>query len=82
MGFRNCRRKGRRRLNVSVEGVGEWIDRKLSTIAFAADAADEAPRALITALPRLATVGINVSSNHALSLMAAVAGFPLIRAFL
>ncbi len=70
-------------LNVSSSmGSGRMTDRKPSTIAFAADVADEAPRALTTALPRLATVGINVSSNHALSLIAAVAGLPLIRAFL
>ena len=58
------------------------IDRRLSMIAFAADAAEDAPRALITAEPRLATVGMNTSSNQPASEMTLVAASPLILAFL
>ena len=50
--------------------------------ALAAEAADEAPRALITAPPRLATVGMNVSVNQSLSVMTLVTGVPAISAFL
>ena len=38
-----------------------------SIAAFAADAADDAPRASMIAAPRLATVGMNVSRSHASS---------------
>ena len=43
--------------------------------ADAADAADDDPRALITAAPRCCTVGMNVCLNQ-LSLTAAIAGLP------
>ena len=46
-------------------GRGRMDERTLSTAALAAEAADDAPRALITAPPRLATVGMYVSANQA-----------------
>src|SRR5262245_1077196 len=69
-------------LKQSPAGVGLEAERRLSIAAFAAEAADDAPRALITAAPRLATVGMNVSASHAASLMTWGAGFPPIVAFL
>ena len=44
--------------------------------ALAAEAADDAPRALITAAPRLATVGMNVSLIQASSFTSDLAGLP------
>src|SRR3954451_16430632 len=52
-----------------------------STAAFAAEAAEEAPRASMMAAPRLATVGMNVSAIQASSSMAARACLPAIRAW-
>ena len=44
--------------------------------AFAADAAEDAPRASMMAAPRFATVGRNVPSTHAWSFTASYAFFP------
>ena len=49
-------------------------ERTLSRAALAAEAAEEAPRALMTAPPRLATVGMKVSVNQDGSVMTWVAG--------
>ena len=49
--------------------MGYEAERTLSSAALAAEAADDAPRALITAAPRLATVGMNVSENQAASVI-------------
>ena len=62
--------------------MGVTTDLTPSSAALAAEAADEPPRALITAAPRLATVGTKVSVNQAWSVMTSVAGLPPIRAFL
>src|SRR3954452_12676648 len=46
--------------------------------AFAAEAAEEEPRAWMIAAPRLATVGMNSFSSHAWSLTTSAAFLPLI----
>src|SRR5205807_1286114 len=56
-------------------------ERTVSTTAFAADAADDKPRALIIAAPRCCTVWINVSFNHFSSPITSFAARPLIFAF-
>ncbi len=68
-------------LKQSPAGVGLEAERRLSMAAFAADAADDAPRALMTAAPRLATVLTKVSASQAASVMTWGAGFPPISAF-
>src|SRR5215213_6681597 len=52
-----------------------------SMAPLAADRALDSPRALITAAPRVCTIGTNVCSSQARSVMLSVAGLPLIRAF-
>src|SRR5438094_8427086 len=52
-----------------------------SMAPLAADRAEDAPRALITAAPRFWHCGTNVFSSQARSVMTSVAGRPLIRAF-
>src|SRR6266567_7013638 len=47
---------------------------------FAADSAEDAPRALITAAPRFWHCGTKVFSSQARSVMTSVAGLPLILA--
>jgi hypothetical protein len=44
--------------------------------AFAADAADDRPRASMMAAPRLPTVGMNVFAFHSASLMASFNDLP------
>ena len=51
-----------------------------STVALAADAADDSPRASMMAAPRLATVGMNVSAIQAWSFTASAALWPPTRA--
>src|SRR5260370_39026432 len=51
-----------------------------SNAPLAADRAELAPRALITAAPRVCTCETNVFSSHARSVMTSVAGRPLILA--
>src|SRR5262249_3687093 len=48
-----------------------------SIAPLAADSALESPRALMTAAPRVCTIGTNVCSSHARSVIVSVAGFPL-----
>ena len=48
----------------SPSGVPLTQSKTWSTAALAADAADEAPRASMIAAPRLATVGMKVSSSQ------------------
>src|SRR5512144_1715551 len=50
--------------------------RMWSIAALAADAADDAPRASMTAAPRLATVGMKVPSTHSWSPISSYALFP------
>src|SRR5678816_316571 len=57
-------------------GVPATQSRTWSIAAFAADAADESPRASMMAAPRFCTVGMKVLSIHAWSLMACAAFFP------
>ncbi len=54
-------------LTQSSLGVPSAHDRMWPMAALAADAADDRPRASMTAAPRLATVGMNVDSTHAWS---------------
>src|SRR5215467_4368051 len=65
----------------SPAAVPEWIARTESTMALAADPADDAPRALIIAAPRLCTVEINSCFSQASSPITSGAGRPPIRAF-
>ena len=51
-------------LTQSPVGVPSNQVRMWSSAAEAAEAAEEEPRALMTAAPRCCTVGMNVSSNH------------------
>src|SRR6266550_1451306 len=62
----------------SLSGVSVINERTVSTTAFAADAADDKPRALIIAAPRCCTVWINVSFNHLSSPITSFAARPLI----
>src|SRR5918911_5688405 len=48
----------------SPSGVPDTQSRTWSIAAFAAEAADDAPRASMIAAPRLATVGMNVSRSQ------------------
>src|SRR5260221_7567970 len=50
--------------------------RTWSIAAFAAEAAEESPRASMIAAPRFCTVGMNVDSIHAWSLMSLAAFWP------
>ena len=50
----------------------------MSITAFAADAADERPRALMIAAPRCCTVGMKSSLSHASSPITSFAARPLI----
>jgi len=54
------------------------MERTLSTIALAALAALEAPRALMMAAPRCCTALMNSPFNHASSLIRWLAGLPSI----
>ena len=54
-------------LTQSPSAVPSAQSRMWSIAAFAAEAADEEPRAAMTAAPRFATVGMNVSSTQAWS---------------
>src|SRR6478609_2032446 len=63
-------------LTQSPSAVPSDQERMWSTAAFAADAADDAPRASMIAAPRFATVGMNVSTTHASSATTSSAGRP------
>src|SRR5262249_15299512 len=52
-----------------------------SIAPLAAERADDSPRALMTAAPRFCTPGTNTFSSHSRTAIVAVAGFPLIFAF-
>ena len=64
----------------SPAGVGSMMERTLSTMAFAALAALDEPRALMMAAPRCWTVEMNSPLSHVSSVMTPVAGLPLILA--
>ena len=64
----------------SSPGVGAWMLFTESIAALAADAADDAPRASITAAPRFCTVSMNSPCSHAGSVITSGAGLPPIRA--
>ena len=51
-------------LNQSPAGVGVTRERTVSMAALAAEAAEEAPRALMMAAPRCCTVGMKVALSH------------------
>src|SRR6185503_20534949 len=57
-------------------GLPSSQSRAASVVAFAADAADEAPRASMIAAPRLATVGMKVPSTQSWSPTSSYALFP------
>src|SRR5262245_60555909 len=65
-------------LTQSPAGVPRTQDLTWSIAPLAADIAELCPRALMTAAPRFWIIGTNSFSNQARSVMAAVAGLPLI----
>src|SRR3954469_25774541 len=65
----------------SPAGVGLTMEATLSTMALAALAALEAPRALMMAAPRCWTEAMKSPLSHAWSEMTLVAGWPLILAW-